>query len=675
MQQSDQKIKYMTEALSNLFFGIYNWDLATDEITAVRVSDDVKGLVDREKMRGEDFVKMMAEVFYHTRSQNELINTFNSNLLKKYRRDGIDKVERALLRMYKGNYHWVNVTGYLGNGVDDNIIIAVQDIDDQYKERQDQDTMIHSLSSVYYTMYYVDCDTNIITAIDNQMDSDIMLSSRGSFSQMTAVYANNCIHYDDREKFREFMNIHNFKKSLSYENPVIETEYRRIYDYGMEWIRAEVILVSMENGTARRVLFATRNITAARHAEKAASDPGYKKLSGERVPTAAEEYYKKTGYMSVLAEHLRLPANAVIALANAADMSAGNPQRLYPLMQQLKKCGLEIAQLSSNLSDISHIEKGDFDLNPELVPLQDFFASLSEDWEEEVREHGHRLIAHQGILVHDMAEMDRKRMKQVFDSVMDNAVRYTKKPGELTFTLQEVECFDRGRACYELTFTDNGVGIPEEVLSHIYEPFVPVKDMRIRDDQGLGLSLAIVRAIVERMDGHMRITSSMDRGTTVEIRIKLKVQETEDSLKTGQTVMPAMITPDLNSFEGRRVLLYTESSLARELLGTTALDVIARDSLDEVMRTYRESADGYFQIILVQLNPEEIDNLEFAREIHGMDRADAADMPVVALIEKDRIRGDSNVLIDRLNAVEICDMIGLPMSMDDVLQTLGWWIH
>lgn len=684
----------MTDALGSLFFSIYKLNLQTGEITAMRVAEDVKGLIDKEQMNGDAFIKMMAEVFYHTRSQNELISTFNVLSLRKYREDGIEKVERELVRMYKGSYHRVSCIACLGssNNPDSNIILAVQDINEQYTMRQNQYNMIQSLSSVYYTMYYVDLDVNLITAIDNQMDSDIMLTSRGNFSQMMMIYGNNCIHYDDREDFLKFMSRHHFQTALSFDNPFLEMEYRRIYDYGMEWIRAEVILVSMENEKPVRVLLATRNITAQKQKEEAlqrtgmgynrTQNKGEAEVSGYMGRTdsdAFQMYYKKTDFIKKLAKQLKFPINVVLGLANGMELHAADEDKVRMLAHEMKRCGNELLHITNELMDMSMIERGEFHLQQEPVPLVEFFSGLIEDWEEAVKERGHHLAAKQEVFAHDIALMDCKRMKQVFDSLMDNAIRYTPDGGELVFAIREKESCQSKTAFYEMMFKDNGYGMSEAFLSHIYEPFLPIQDYRVSDEQGLGLSMGIVKAIVEQMGGSIDIRSEVDKGTTIIINVELTVEEkpgnnNPETVATSERTVPPAIT----SFAGKKVLVYDKEEEVRDILSLTSVDMVQAGSLEEVYKRFETSALDEYQMIIVEVNPDSPKEIYIAEQIHSLYREDAADMPVIALISGSTRDGilekDWNHIVDICEERGICEVLKKPVELSEFLKVIGWWM-
>jgi signal transduction histidine kinase len=108
--------------------------------------------------------------------------------------------------------------------------------------------------------------------------------------------------------------------------------------------------------------------------------------------------------------------------------------------------------------------------------------------------------------------VDPEQIKTVFENVLNNAIKYSQpdsEPIEVSYKHRESFAVVRIR--------DNGIGIPEEELSHIFEPFYRVDKSRTRDTGGYGLGLSLCKAIMEAHDGKIEVTSGPEEGTTVSL--------------------------------------------------------------------------------------------------------------------------------------------------------------
>ncbi len=111
---------------------------------------------------------------------------------------------------------------------------------------------------------------------------------------------------------------------------------------------------------------------------------------------------------------------------------------------------------------------------------------------------------------------DKDRINQVFNNILTNAIKYGKENGKTEINIIE------GKSFYDITFTDDGMGIPEEDLDRIFERFYRVDKARSRQMGGTGLGLAITRQIVESHNGTIYATSEVGKGTTMHIRLVKK---------------------------------------------------------------------------------------------------------------------------------------------------------
>lgn len=94
------------------------------------------------------------------------------------------------------------------------------------------------------------------------------------------------------------------------------------------------------------------------------------------------------------------------------------------------------------------------------------------------------------------------RLQQVLMNLLSNAVKYTPDGGTISLRLRELPSIVPGRGQYEFIVSDNGIGMPEDFVPHIFEPFTRAEDSRISKIQGTGLGMTITENIVSMMNGH-----------------------------------------------------------------------------------------------------------------------------------------------------------------------------
>ena len=117
---------------------------------------------------------------------------------------------------------------------------------------------------------------------------------------------------------------------------------------------------------------------------------------------------------------------------------------------------------------------------------------------------------------------DYSRILQIMVNIATNSIKYTRLGGTVTITFEEEKTADPEVVTGKFTCIDNGVGIPETFMEHIFEPYARADDKRTKSTPGTGLGMSIVKDNVDAMGGSIHIDSKVDKGTKVTIRLKLK---------------------------------------------------------------------------------------------------------------------------------------------------------
>lgn len=219
-------------------------------------------------------------------------------------------------------------------------------------------------------------------------------------------------------------------------------------------------------------------------------------------------------------------------------------------------------------------------------------------------------------------------IRQIMINLLDNSIKYNKHGGSVTFS-SKTKPLDDGRALFCFSVSDTGIGMTPKFLKHIYEPFAQEGDDARSKFQGTGMGMPIVKSLVELMGGTIEISSEVGVGSTFNVQIPLDID------KNPQAREDASRQANSCSLAGMNVLLAEDNELnaeiAQALLESEGIVVTRAADGNETVDLYVGRPAGSFDAILMDIMMPGMDGYEATRAIRLSEKADAADIPIIAL--------------------------------------------
>jgi len=226
------------------------------------------------------------------------------------------------------------------------------------------------------------------------------------------------------------------------------------------------------------------------------------------------------------------------------------------------------------------------------------------------------------------------KLNQIYFNLLSNAMKYTPEGGIISLKIQE-ELLADDHERFTLTISDNGIGMSQEFQKTMFEPFTQEN----RDDsslsRGSGLGLAIVKRIVEAMNGTISVKSKMNEGSSFTVSIvspcvRRSVLEKEKAANTQTSSVQ-----DFSGLAGKHILLCEDHPLNQEiakalLVGKGMLVQIAEDG-QKGLEAFSESPLGYYDCVLMDIRMPVMDGYAATKAIRNLKRADAKDVPILAM--------------------------------------------
>jgi signal transduction histidine kinase/anti-sigma regulatory factor (Ser/Thr protein kinase) len=222
---------------------------------------------------------------------------------------------------------------------------------------------------------------------------------------------------------------------------------------------------------------------------------------------------KKDEFLAILAHELRGPLSAMAMAGQALQRNPNDPERTAQVGQMIGRQTAHMTRIVEDLLDVSRIVRNEVSIERQPVDLCEAVLAAVEQLTPAAQRRSHRVTA---LLPESpvFVQGDRTRLIQVMGNLIGNAIRYTPSAGRIDVALEG----ETSTAC--LTVTDNGIGIPAELLPSLFDLFVQAHRSTDSRDSGLGLGLALVKTLVEAHEGSVIAHSDgPGSGSRFEIRL------------------------------------------------------------------------------------------------------------------------------------------------------------
>jgi signal transduction histidine kinase len=224
----------------------------------------------------------------------------------------------------------------------------------------------------------------------------------------------------------------------------------------------------------------------------------------------------KSQFLSSMSHELRTPLNAVIGLTEmmvAHTARFGTEKALEPL-RRVNAAGTHLLSLINEVLDLSKIEAGKLDLNPEIVDLTRLIDEVIGTAGQLAEKNKNRLVVEAQENVGAL-NADSMRLKQILLNLLSNACKFTKE-GEVALRVRKVA---DGRDWVELAVADTGIGLTAEQQAKLFQDFTQADSLTARRYGGTGLGLALSRKLARMMGGDVTVTSEPSKGSVFTVRL------------------------------------------------------------------------------------------------------------------------------------------------------------
>lgn len=498
------------------------------------------------------------------------------------------------------------------------LVMVIRDLVNSRRIRQ-ADTTIHILSDSFYAIYRVNYKTGVYEAIKTSPDVADALSKTGDYQRLLSTVGT----LVDPETFQEFslaFSLESIRQRVAAKIPDYGGDYQRRFGDVYKWVNIrtlydgsrapdEVILCFREVDLEKRLQLQHMNILQ------------------EALETAKKSTKAKNVFFSNMSHDMRTPLNAIIGLSELAQRDRDDREKVDGYMRKIAFSGKQMLSLVNDILELSRLESGRHTLDCRPFNLRQCVEDLTAVFQDMARKDD-RDFSVKMELTDAVVEGDPYKLGQILNNLLSNAFKYSESGDRVELTVKQFDFQQHSK--YQFTVEDTGIGMSEQFLEHIFDPYARETRFASQSITGTGLGMPIVKSLVQQMSGEIAVESALGEGSRFTVTLPMEVvrgAEPEEARPEAGAEAPVDLT-------GKRVLLAEDNELnmeiAVEILTMNGMEVVQAGNGAEAVEAFQKSPLYSIHAILMDMQMPVMDGCTAARAIRALDRPDAAGVPIIA---------------------------------------------
>ncbi len=527
-------------------------------------------------------------------------------------------------------------------------------------------SVTQALGENYLTILQADIVANTIKVIKfeesyNGTTAASALAAGRPFDEVIETYVESFVVREERERFlgefsREKLG------SLLAGKPNLTKRYHFTRDGGPV-SAAEIDIIRMDkdeegSGPVAGVIFGLRNVSDLEREENARVQ---ELLAAKRAAEHANA--AKTNFLSRMSHDIRTPLNGIIGLLQINQTHADDTELVRENQEKMRVAADHLLSLVNDVLQMNKLDDDTIELKNEATDLGDVLRAIMTIISARAREEGIEMLFDKREVPARYVYTSPLHLRQVFLNIYGNCIKYNKPDGSITTSIECVSC-DDARVVYRWTISDTGIGMSEEFVQRIFEPFAQEEDDMVRTHvQGTGLGMSIVKRLVEKMDGSILVESEKGVGSTfiVEIPFERAPEVAAEGTEEPQAEQ---------GIAGMRILLAEDNELNTEIAKILIEDHggivdAVPDGAAALDRFCAEPADTYDAILMDVMMPV-MDGFEATAAIRASGHPDAKSVPIIAVTANAFVEDEEHCLAAGMN-----DHLAKPIDIDQLVSVVS----
>ena len=378
-----------------------------------------------------------------------------------------------------------------------------------------------------------------------------------------------------------------------------------------------------ENGRVVSVLLANRDFTEEKKCELEQEEAlRQEKIKAEKANEA------KSIFLFNMSHDIRTPMNAILGYSQLMKKELTNP-KLVHYQEMIEQSSQLLLSIINNVLDMARVESGKMELDENYEVVGNITQLVCGAFAAEASKKNIELnkivnVEHKHIIT------DSTKMQEILSNLISNAIKYTSAGGKVTIDTRELPYDKEGYTLIQTKVSDTGIGMSEEFLPSLFELFTRERNTTLSKIPGTGLGMAIVKNLVDLMNGRIEVESELGKGCTFTITIPHKIANKDYTNRNIESSNEFDI-----DFKGKRIILAEDNELNSEITTTILSEMgfevkTVEDGILCVNEMQHQPTNTY-DLILMDIQMPNMDGYKATDCIRHLSQLEKANIPIIAM--------------------------------------------
>ena len=473
------------------------------------------------------------------------------------------------------------------------------------KERK-QMSIIESISSIYYCAIFIDVNKNTYEFVNDKGNIAGFYNGISDADKMLCKMLDSFYAGKRNDEYHEFLDFRHCEKVLKNQPYVTKT-----FKHVAHWFDVTCFPLRNDNGVIDKVIYLWLDKTSEKEKEMDYNKRLVNALDQEKRANAT-----KTSFLRRMSHDIRTPINGIRGLVKIAQDNEDNKEKIDDCLNKIYESSGFLLSLVNDVLDMNKLESGEITLDHNPFKLDKIINNAIDITKVRANERDITITSDIRIEYNDLIGSPL-HLAQIFQNIINNAVKYNHKEGSINITLSEVLC-PGNKVLLKFECADTGIGMSNEFQENVFKPFAQEGNTARGTYEGTGLGMAITKELVDKMGGSIGFSSVVDKGTTfvVELPFDLgeSVEEEAEEENYGVSGLHVLVVED-NEIN-REIATFMLESVG--IVPTCAIN--GKEALDKVK-------EGAYDCILMDVMMPVMGGLEATRQLRAM----GIEIPIIAM--------------------------------------------